>query len=81
MPQDTVEVPTVDDTKSEARAAPSPMIEGALTSVGVKGGGAVVPVIGQAVGGFLASIVMSNNSGKQYANQRAGEEAMTELLR
>ena len=81
MPEDTVEVPTLNKAKGGASGAKSPMIEGAMTSVGVKLGGRAVPVVGQAVGGFLASVAMSRERGKQYANQRAGEEAMTELLR
>ena len=81
MPQNTVEVPSVSGAKDEAGGAKSPMIEGAMTSVGVKLGGRAMPVLGQAAGGFIASLAMSRNQGKQYANQRAGEEAMTELLK
>ena len=80
MPSETVEVPTVKGAKNEAGSAKNSMIEGALTSTGITVGGAAVPVLGEALGGFLSSLPQSRKSGKDYANRRAAEEAVNRLL-
>lgn len=76
----TVEVPSVDDAKSETGAALPNMIEGAVTGAGIEIGGGAVPVIGEAAGGLLASFVLSNKGGKTYANRMAAFEATQRLV-
>lgn len=79
MPK-TVEVPSASDATEEFGGAVSPMMEGAVTGAGHTVGGAVVPVAGEAAGGYLASLVLSRESAKTYANRRAAETAMERLL-
>lgn len=76
----TIEVPTMGDAADEGASAASNMVEGALTGAGIEVGGAVVPVVGEGAGGFAASLLLSDNEAKRYANRRAGEEAAKRLL-
>jgi len=75
-----IEVPSVSDASDEAPGAGKDMLEGAIASVGIEVGGAVMPVVGEGLGGFLASLVQSNKSGKTYTNNMAGYKAVERLL-
>ena len=77
----TYEVPSADDATDEAGGAISPMMEGALVGAGIEVGGGFIPVIGEGLGGFLASMALSREGGKTYANRRAAEEAVARLVR
>lgn len=77
---DTVEVPSASDASDEFGGAVSPMIEGAAVGAGTTIGGAVLPVAGEAAGGYASSLFLSRESAKTYANRRAAEKAMDRLL-
>lgn len=76
----TYEVPSLDDTTNEAGGALGPMMEGAAVGAGIELGGAAVPVLGEALGGFGASLALSAESGKTYANRMAAFEAAQRLI-
>lgn len=76
----TYEVPSVDDATEEAGGALGPMMEGAAVGAGIEVGGGLIPVIGEAVGGFGASLALSNQDAKTYGNRMAAFEAAQRLL-
>lgn len=76
----TYEVPQAEDVTDDASGAMSSMMEGAASGVGIELGGATVPVIGEALGGFVASLALSRQTGKNFTNRLAAYKAVERLL-
>lgn len=75
-----VKVPTTSEATDDAGSGARHMVEGAVTAAGYEVGGAIIPVAGEAAGGYLASLMLKNGDAQTYARRRAGEEAAVRLL-
>jgi hypothetical protein len=76
----TYEVPSASDAKDEAGDSITPMMEGAAAGAGIEFGGGAFPVVGELVGGYVASLVQSNQGGKTFTRRMAAFEGAQRLI-
>lgn len=80
MSGDTYEVPSAEGAKEQAGGAAKYMLEGGTAGLGIELGGAAVPVLGEIVGGYAASLVQNREDAKAFTNRLAAFKAAEHLL-